>query len=280
MADAGFQDDARTAESYYDSDDADRFYFSIWGGEDIHIGLYQSEDEPIADASERTVARMADKLGDLPANARVLDLGAGYGGAARWLARNKGWRVSCVNISETQNELNRKKNAEVGLADKIEVLHGSFDAPPTEKGVYDVVWSQDAFLHGADRAKIIRVAAEALKPGGQLIFTDPMQVAGAPAESLAPILARIHLPSLGSIPAYRAAAAEAGLEEVEVEEISEQLGRHYARVRKELQGRRGELTDLISADYVDRMIAGLGHWVDGSEQGWLTWGILHFKKAA
>jgi sarcosine/dimethylglycine N-methyltransferase len=280
MADAGLQDDARTAESYYDSDDADRFYFSIWGGEDIHIGLYQSTDEPIAQASERTVARMADKLGELPADARVLDLGAGYGGAARWLAREKGWRVTCVNISETQNDLNRKKNAEAGLAEKIKVLHGSFDAPPAEKGAYDVVWSQDAFLHGADRAKIIRVAAEALKPGGHLIFTDPMQAAGAPADALAPILARIHLPSLGSVAAYREAAAEAGLKEVEVEEMAEQLGRHYARVRAELQARRGDLGDQISADYVDRMIAGLGHWVDGAEQGWLTWGIMHFEKPA
>ena len=26
-------------EKYYDSDDADRFYYHIWGGEDIHIGL-------------------------------------------------------------------------------------------------------------------------------------------------------------------------------------------------------------------------------------------------
>lgn len=278
MADAATREDVRTAETYYDSDDADRFYFAIWGGEDIHIGLYRSADEPIAEASRRTVAHMAGKLGDLPRGARVLDLGAGYGGAARWLAREKGWRVDCVNISETQNALNRKKNAEAGLADQITVRHGSFDAPPTEKGVYDVVWSQDAFLHGADRARIIHAAAEALRPGGQLVFTDPMQAAGAPADKLAPILARIHLPSLGSIAAYRAAARAEGLEEAGVEEMPDQLGRHYARVREDLQARRADLADEISSDYVDRMIAGLGHWVDGAAEGWLTWGVLHFRK--
>ena len=41
----------RTAQEYYNSEDADTFYATIWGGEDIHIGLYESEDEPIADAS-------------------------------------------------------------------------------------------------------------------------------------------------------------------------------------------------------------------------------------
>ena len=28
------------AAHYYDSSDADQFYELVWGGEDIHIGLY------------------------------------------------------------------------------------------------------------------------------------------------------------------------------------------------------------------------------------------------
>ena len=30
------------AADYYDDSDADRFYAEVWGGEDIHIGLYAS----------------------------------------------------------------------------------------------------------------------------------------------------------------------------------------------------------------------------------------------
>jgi len=26
------------------------------------------------------------------------------------------------------------------------------------------------------------------------------------------------------------------------------------------------------------MIAGLGHWVDAADQGYLAWGILHLRK--
>ena len=32
------------AATYYDSSDADRFYAEIWGGEDIHIGLYETAE--------------------------------------------------------------------------------------------------------------------------------------------------------------------------------------------------------------------------------------------
>ncbi len=76
-----------TARDYYNSEDADNFYFHIWGGEDIHIGLYEHEDEEIATASRRTVEYMARQVPGLNAESRVLDLGAGYGGAARYLAR-------------------------------------------------------------------------------------------------------------------------------------------------------------------------------------------------
>jgi len=269
---------ARVAEDYYDSSDADRFYFNVWGGEDIHVGLYDSEREPIVDASRRTVETIVDMLGDLPAGARASDLGAGYGGAARWMADNKGWQVDCVNISETQNELNRRLNAETGLADRIGVKHGSFDAVPAEDEAYDVVWSQDSFLHGADRQLILDECARLLKPGGQLIFTDPMKADDADDAGLQPILDRIRLSSLASVAYYREAAKKAGLQEVEIRERPEQLRRHYARVREELQSRRAEIERHVSRDYIDNMIAGLGHWVDGADAGRLNWAILHFRK--
>ena len=54
------QDDIAVAEAYYDSDDADRFYFTIWGGEDIPVGMYKTPDEPIAPASQTWRAAAGD----------------------------------------------------------------------------------------------------------------------------------------------------------------------------------------------------------------------------
>src|SRR5690606_36140771 len=42
---ARYSEVVQTARDYYNSDDADNFYFHVWGGEDIHIGLYESENE-------------------------------------------------------------------------------------------------------------------------------------------------------------------------------------------------------------------------------------------
>ncbi len=266
------------AESYYDSDDADRFYSTIWGGEDIHVGIYGTPGEAIAEASRRTVERIADYIPDTDDRLKVLDLGAGYGGAARWLAKERGAEVVCVNISETQNILNRRKNEDAGLSSRIDVRHGSFDDVPTEDGLFHVVWSQDSFLHGSDRARIFHEAARTMKPGGRMIFTDIMQTPDAPADKLRPIYDRIHLSSLGSIAYYDEVAQAAGLKVGPREEMAEQLPTHYARVREDLIARRDHLKGEVSEAYIDGMIDGLKAWVDGGLAGWLTWGILSYDK--
>lgn len=276
---AGAADAVATARDYYNSDDADRFYYEIWGGEDIHVGLYNGENDEIRAASERTVAAMADSLGDrLSKESRVADLGAGYGGAARWLVDRSGCHVTCVNLSEVQNERNRAMNGALPYATRIEVVDASFESIPSGDGAFDVVWSQDSILHSANRARVFREIDRVLKPGGEVIFTDPMQADTCPPGVLGPVLDRIHLPSLGSIGYYRKLASELGWEEVRVQDLTEQLVLHYTHVRRALRRRRDDLVRLVSADYVDRMLVGLGHWIDAGTRRHLAWGILHFRK--
>ncbi|MBT7681397.1 MAG: SAM-dependent methyltransferase, partial [Nitrospina sp.] len=43
------------AGEYYNSTPADEFYFKIWGGDHIHVGIYNHSKEPIKDASPRIV---------------------------------------------------------------------------------------------------------------------------------------------------------------------------------------------------------------------------------
>ncbi len=266
------------AEQYYDSEDADTFYREVWGGEDIHVGLYAPGDS-IAAASRKTVVAMASRLAGLQPGARVLDLGAGYGGAARWLAREYGAEVTCLNLSDVENERNRHLTRDAGLEGLVRVVHGAFEEVPEPDGAFDVVWSQDAFLHSADREKTLSEAARVLRPGGELIFTDPMQSdTVSDTAALQPILDRIHLDSLASIGFYRQALRGLGFDEVGAEVMTDQLVTHYGRVREEVLARRDSLVGRISAAYVDRMVAGLDHWVRAGRDGLLAWGILHFRK--
>ncbi|MFP4655167.1 MAG: methyltransferase domain-containing protein [Methanohalobium sp.] len=266
------------AQEYYNSEDADNFYFTIWGGEDIHVGLYQSDDESIFDASRRTVERMASKINNLDKNSKVLDIGAGYGGAARYLARNNGCQVVALNLSEVENERDRKMNKEQALDHLVKVVDGSFEELPYPDDSFDVVWSQDSILHSGEREQVIKEVARVLKSGGNFIFTDPMQTDDCPVGVLQPILDRIHLESLGSPGFYRESANKYGMKEIEFEEHASQLPTHYGRVLKETERREDELSKVVSQEYIDNMKQGLQHWVNGGKSGYLTWGIFHFRK--
>ena len=268
----------QTARDYYNSEDADNFYYSIWGGEDIHIGLYQSDEEPIRDASRRTVQHMASRLNGLNEDSSVLDMGAGYGGAARYFAIKFGCEVVALNLSEVENSRDREMNRQKGLGHLINVVDGSFEDLPFEDAAFDVVWSQDAILHSGRRRQVIAEAARVLKPGGEMIFTDPMQADDCPGGVLDPILDRIHLDSLASPAFYRETFTEMGFDELGFEDHTSQLTAHYARVLAELEQREPEISGTVSPEYITRMKKGLQHWVDGGNAGHLAWGIFHFRK--
>ncbi len=267
-------------EDYYDSDDADTFYSTIWGGEDLHIGLYDETDD-IRTASDRTIEAMIEKLPKLSETSRVLDMGAGYGGAMRTLVRKTGCEAVCLNISETQNEYNLGKIRAAKLTGRIGVRHGVFEDVPADDDSFDVVWSQDAFLHSDQRDKVMAEAFRVLKPGGHLIFTDPMQADDVAPGVLQPVYDRLQLNSLGSMRFYREVAEMLGFETVEQDEMTAQLRSHYARVREELLANYDRLRENgSSAEYLDKMAVGLENWVKAADAGHLAWGIQQFRKPA
>ncbi|MGD9811810.1 MAG: methyltransferase domain-containing protein [Sphingobium sp.] len=264
------------ARDYYDSEEADGFYSNIWGGEDIHIGLYDGTGD-IRTASRRTVDHMAGKLGPLKGR-KVLDLGAGYGGAARVLAGEHAAHVTCLNLSEVENERNRDLTEAAGLSGRVDVIDGSFDAMPFADESFDIAWSQDAILHAPDREAVLDEVARVLKSGGLFIFHDPMQADDlSDLAVLQPIYDRIHLPDLASIGFYRKALIARGFAEVETEVLSHQLGTHYRRIREDMLARKDELG--LPQAFVDRMSEGLGHWVQGAADGNLSWAIMVYRKA-
>lgn len=273
-----YQDVIKTTKAYYDSDDAQSFYYNLWGGEDLHLGIYESEDESIRDASRRTVLKMASLLPEIDSETKVLDLGGGFSGSARTLAREYGCQVTVLNLSSGENERGRRMNREQGLDHLITVVDGNYEDIPFDDESFDVVWSQDAILHSGDRAKVVSEATRVLKPGGHMVFTDPMMTDDCPKDVLQPIFDRINLESLASPSFYRETAKSVGLSEVEYVDLDEYLPLHYRRVLEETEKNEDNIRGTISEEYIANMKKGLQHWIDGGNNGYLTWGIFLFRK--
>ena len=260
-------------EQYYDSEDADGFYSSIWGGEDLHIGLYESTAD-IREASDAIVDRMAQTLPELTANHRILDIGSGYGGSMRRIVKQYGCQATCLNLSEIQNDTNRLKTRRAGLMNMIEVRHGAFESIPETDRSFDFVWSQDAILHSDQRTQVLHEVWRVLKPGGSFVFTDPCQADDVPEGVLQAVYDRLKLNSLASFQFYREAASAIGFELACQEDMTEHLRTHYSRVQEELTRRYNELRNSgVSTQYMDQMSVGLGNWVRAADEGHLAWGV-------
>ncbi|MDF3293078.1 SAM-dependent methyltransferase [Streptomyces silvisoli] len=279
MGDDATMHAADAARDYYNCADVDGFYTSVWGGEDIHTGVYEHPDEPVARATRRADAEVASRVADLLGPGRtVLDLGSGYGGAARYLAQSFGCRVVALNISDVQNRRHRALNARHGLDALIDVVTGSFDDIPAPNGRFDVVWTQEALVHSGDRAHMLSEAVRVLSPGGALVLTDVMAADDAHQEALRPVCERLNVTDLPTPDFVRVQLARLGLGQVRFDDLSENLLPHYARLTEQVRRNGEELTGAVGEEYLDRLRANLPLWVHACEDGLLSWGIFHGRR--
>ncbi|MFD7560465.1 SAM-dependent methyltransferase [Streptomyces sp. NPDC059835] len=267
------------ARRYYGTDDVDAFYAQVWGGEDIHTGVYADPCEPVGVASRRTVELAASKVaGRLGPACTVLDLGSGYGGPARYLAGRFRCKVVALNISEPPNERHRRTNTEQGLDHLIEVVTASFQDIPYPPESFDVVWSQDAFCHSGDRPRLLTEAARVLKPQGEMVFTDLMAADTAPAEALHAAVARLEVDAFATPSFYRRTLTDLGMHQVGFDDHSDQLLTHYLRLTEETVQQAGELGHLISAAYLEGLLQNLPLWVEACCKDLMRWGIFHCRR--
>ncbi|MGD1805561.1 SAM-dependent methyltransferase [Dapis sp. BLCC M126] len=204
-------------------------YATIWGGEYIHYGIYTRPNEPIHDAFLRIVETIAQTLEKIDRNSQVIDLGSGYGGAARYLAKTYGCSVCCLNLSQLQNQRNTQLNQEKNLYHLVKVTQGSFENIPYSDNSFDIVWSQDSILHSSDRHLVFQEIKRILKLGGELIFTDPMESDNCPPGVLQPAFDRLGISDMGSYRFYSQMAKEFGFEEIHFIDLSKNVPTHYRR---------------------------------------------------
>ena len=133
--------------------DTMEFWNDTWSTMDHTFADY---DEVLADHAE----------GLKPGHA--LDLGCGSGGNAVWLAE-RGWKVTAVDFSEVAIEKARMRAADRGVEVEFAVSNVTTYQPD---GQYDLITSFYIQLWPDQRARMLSTAAEALAPGGRLLFVS------------------------------------------------------------------------------------------------------------
>lgn len=110
---------------------------------------------------------------------RVLDVACGSGGIAARVAEKSGCAVvgMDLNRSAVEQARAREETARLGSRARFEVGDAS-QALPFADGSFDAVLCIDAINHLPDRARVLAEWRRVLRPGGRLLFTDPIVVSG------------------------------------------------------------------------------------------------------
>lgn len=133
------------------------------------------------DLPEGCGAELLDRLSDLGifrVYERVLDLGSSLGGASRWLSLARGCRVVGIDLDIGLAEAARSLTRRAQLDGRVSSVVGSPEALPIDAGAFTHVWSIESLHREKNRAKILREAFRALRPGGHIAIQDWMQAHG------------------------------------------------------------------------------------------------------
>lgn len=223
-------------------------------------------------------------VGPITSTTRILDLGSGYGGSARWLAKKYGCQVTCLNLSSVQNERNRRACVEAGQKGLIKVVEGSFEDVPDEASVdggYDIVWSQDSFLHSGEKVKIVEEIDRVLKKGsGKVVFTDIMEREGATRDALKEVFKRVPMDRFATVDFYRNEFEKRGFRMHEWVERTSDLANHYQRVLEDFDESvgSGDGVEKVSEEFKENTRRGLSTWATAARGRDVVWGVFLFTR--
>jgi SAM-dependent methyltransferase len=125
----------------------------------------------------RAVLELAS-LTPISTGQRVVDLGAGLGGAARVLTDKFRCQSVCVELAPRLAAAGKALTALVGFGARVSHVAGDAARTPFTSTSFDGVWVQHLALHFPDSTALWREAARLLRPGGWLAFHEWLRGGG------------------------------------------------------------------------------------------------------
>jgi len=194
-------------------------------------------------ATRELVALLQPKPGE-----RLLDIGSGIGGPARWIAAKFDCHVTGVDLTPEFCAAAEALNAATGLADRVRIIQGSALALPVPDAAFDAAYSQNVIMNIADKRLFYREAFRALRPGGRLALANLCAGAGGEPYYPVPWATTRETSFLATPDAMRADLLAAGFEIADFRDTTASIAESQRRQRERLE--QGEAPPRVAADII------------------------------
>ena len=206
--------------------------------------VIERDGEPLADAQRRKLRMACDKL-ELGPDDHVLEIGCGWGSFALTAAGEYGARVTGITLSPAQAELARRRVADAGLADRVEIRLQDFREV---EGTFTKIASIEMIEAIGERLlpTFFETVDRVLAPGGRaciqsILIPDARyrRYRSSPDWIERHVFPGCLIPSLGAL-----TQAAGPLRIRDVEHIGRHYGETLARWRATFDARLGAVRDL------------------------------------
>ena len=141
----------------------------------------ETYDEDLGQASWITLAEARDFFGalELGPGQQALEVACGSGGVTCRMALETGATCVGIDINPQGIEAAKRRAQEQGLASRASFqMVDAGQRLPFSDGAFDAVFCNDSINHFPGRLAVLQDWHRVLRPGGRLLFTDPIVVTG------------------------------------------------------------------------------------------------------
>ncbi len=154
------------------------------------------------------------------ASSQVLDVGAGLGGPARYLAHHARCNVTALELQDDLNDVATTLTERCGLSDNIDHVCADVLTWDAAAASHDALVSWLALYHIADHSALFAQCAKALKPGGKMYIEDLYGLGEFTVEELLHVRHMLYGQNLPTRQRYIADLAAAGWCDIEFTDMT------------------------------------------------------------
>ncbi|MEI9419414.1 class I SAM-dependent methyltransferase [Mesorhizobium sp. Cs1321R2N1] len=198
---------------HYESSGLEQRILAALADTGVEIALLSADDLAAVDefhiGGVAATRELIDQMGLKP-GVRLLDIGSGIGGPARFAANNAGADVTGIDLTQSYVDIAASLSKQVGMDGKTRFVQGSALDMPFDKASFDAAMILHVGMNLPDKRKLMSEAARVLKSGGVFAVYDVMRLKDGALTYPLPWASDETMSFVATPDNYRSAATAAG----------------------------------------------------------------------